>query len=406
MSIENGAGEGQPAATDLRSLLESSFEAAETSDSAATPVENQKEGQQQPAEAAGSGRDPATGRFTAKQQAAADAAAAAGQDPAAAAAAVKEPPAADPKAAKPDSAAAAAAGAPGEAPAHWSAEDKAMVAGLPPEHRAAVVDRFKRMEAGFTPKLQRAAALERDFGEVEQMFAPHRAAMQQAGWTVPQLIKAWGDVEQQLQSGNAEGVIRNIARAYNFDLRKLGGAAPAAGQQQAQAGQQAQGEQDAYVDPEIQRLNTELANLTQRLTARERAEQERAHAEARTREEHSLNEVRRFAEAKGEDGQPSHPHYAEVELDMVALAQADVSAGRTPTLNDLYERAVWMNPAVRQKMLAAKEAAAEQRRAEEAKTRSAAAQRAGKSVTGAPGAATQAARPQGIRANLEAAWGE
>ena len=57
----------------------------------------------------------------------------------------------------------------------------------------------------------------------------------------------------------------------------------------------------------------------------------------------SENQVRQgihdFAEARDESGHLLRPDFAEHEQKMAALAKADVSAGKQPTVDDLYHRA-------------------------------------------------------------------
>lgn len=316
------------------------------------------------------------------------------------------PPAPKPAAATPTAPEVAAAQTapvepPGTTPAHWSAEDKAWVAGLPKEHQASVIDRFKKIEAGFTPKLQRAAALEKDYGELDPIFAPYQQSMQQQGWTKPSLIKAWAEVEVALTKDPYEQ-IRKIAQHYKVDLNKLAGNAP---QQQ----QPAQLQQDPTLvgaaaeianHPHIQSLMQELQALKGQVTGMTAAEQRRAQVAQEAATQRTLSEIQSFAEARGADGQPSHPHFNEVMTDMLAYAQAIRTAGGTPALQDLYDKAVWANPQTRARQIAAATAkakaeaeAAQQQQVVSQKTRAEQARRAGSSVTGAPSGSGQASRP-------------
>ena len=56
------------------------------------------------------------------------------------------------------------------------------------------------MEAGFTPKLQRGAQLERDYGELDRaVFTPEpRQLLAQQNNTPTAVIRAWSDVEKGL----------------------------------------------------------------------------------------------------------------------------------------------------------------------------------------------------------------
>jgi hypothetical protein len=299
-----------------------------------------------------------------------------------------------------------------EAPQHWSQADKDWIASLPPDHRAKAVERFKAIEAGFTPKLQRAAALEKDYGEVDRMFEPDMPALQAQGWTKGALIKAWGEVERGLATDPA-GQVLKIVQHYKIntqDLAKRLGITPAAAAQVVDAAQGATPEQPAEpIHPIVKQLQDELAAVKGTLTGfteAQRAEQQRQQQAQQTR---TLSEIQAFAEAKGEDGAPSHPHFNDVMADMLALAAAERSAGRTPNLAKLYDTAVWANPDTRAKQLAADRAAEQHKAAVAAKAKSAAAQKVGSSVSGAPSSGAQALKPGSkgsIRDDIMAAFDE
>src|SRR5690606_3080555 len=94
-----------------------------------------------------------------------------------------------------------------------------------------------------------------------------------------------------------------------------------------------------------------VAPLNQKIASLEAQIQSRAEHESLAVSNRVLNERRSFADAKSESGQPLHPYVDDVIGDMTALAAADRAAGREPNVKDLYERAVWSNPAVRQKLI-------------------------------------------------------
>src|SRR6185312_9679582 len=91
--------------------------------------------------------------------------------------------------------------APAEVPQHWSQADKDMVGSLPAEHRGKVVERIKAIEAGFTPKLQRAALLEKEWAPAAEIFAPYVHALRSQGQTPSDVVKAWAAIELDLGQG-------------------------------------------------------------------------------------------------------------------------------------------------------------------------------------------------------------
>jgi hypothetical protein len=106
-----------------------------------------------------------------------------------------------------------------------------------------------------------------------------------------------------------------------------------------------------------------------------------------------MSTIDQFRGATDTSGALLHPHYAEVEEHMTRLAIAARTSGKpVPSLNDLYDEAVWANPSTRAQLLEAQRAAdqaqhkaAEEEARREARAKAEKARRAGSSVTGSPG---------------------
>ena len=93
---------------------------------------------------------------------------------------------------------------------------------------------------------------------------------------------------------------------------------------------------------------------------------------------------------------------------MTSLAQAALASKQAvPSLDQLYETAVFATPSTRDKVLTAQRQQEEAKRTEEARTKAASARRAGSSVTGAPGTGQaptgRGASELSLREQLEAA---
>lgn len=68
-----------------------------------------------------------------------------------------------------------------------------------------------------------------------------------------------------------------------------------------------------------------------------------------TREnERIMNEINAFRDAKDSDGNTLHPYFEDVKLDMANYGRAGVQ-----TLEEAYEKAIWGNPEIREKLLQA-----------------------------------------------------
>ncbi|HEY1430745.1 MAG TPA: hypothetical protein VGF39_03835 [Stellaceae bacterium] len=292
------------------------------------------------------------------------------------------PPAADRAPAEP-------AGPP-KAPEHWSAEDKDLFGSLSSDDdRSKFLRLNARREAGLTPRLQRAADLERGYGEVEQLFQPWQQNLRAQQREPKDIIKIWYSVERGLTDKQTQDeVIANLIHGYGADpvniarhLNARRGFAPQSGGGdgggQPNGGYQPNGGgQPAPVDPA-------LAARLERLEGGERA---RLEAEQRDRLNAASQTYQTFADARDGAGNLLHPYLAEVESQMTMLAQLDRAQGKpTVDLQDLYDRAAWANPSTRERLLAQRNDDEARKAADERKARADAARRAGSSVTGSPG---------------------
>lgn len=312
-----------------------------------------------------------------------------------------------------------------DAPAHWPQAEKDKFNAQAPEVKSFILDRFKSMEADYTRKTQAVAHLQKEYGPVEDMFAPHRDVMRQKGFTPRTLIEAWANVETKLAGGtdSAVDVIKGLVGGYNIPIAKIAAAlgisaAQATQQQTQQPGQTQQptAVQDGQVvqlppavEAELRALREQVGQFGQRFQTID--QRERAAAEARELEQANAiqSTVDKFKSAQDDKGNLLHPHFADVEDLMTLMAQGYVASKQAvPELQALYEMAVHASPTVREKVLTAQRQQEEARRTEEAKAKAAAARRAGSSVTGAPGAGQAPQGKQGaeqsIRDSLEAAF--
>jgi hypothetical protein len=289
-----------------------------------------------------------------------------------------------------------------EPPTHWSQADKDKFKSQPPEAQAFILDRFKAMEGDYTRKTQEIANFKKEYGPVDEMFAPHKDVLRQKGFTPRSLIEAWANVETKLAAGpdSAVDVIKGLVSGYNIPAEKLGSAlgltktqaAQPNGQQQ-QPGQQPtaveNGQQVALppaVEAELKALREQVGQFGLKFQTIEQREANARRAVEIQQEQAAENTVNEFRSAKDDKGNLLHPHMAEVEGLMTSLANAALASKQpVPSLKELYETAVYAHPDVRKKVLAAEKQQEEAKRAEEARAKAASARRAGSSVTGAPG---------------------
>ena len=268
-----------------------------------------------------------------------------------------------------------------EAPAHWPDEIKGRFGELGKlqggnEWQKWLLDRHKSMEGDYTKKTQAFADFRKNYEPVHSLLEPYLPQLQQAGMGPADLIQRYFEADKRLQE-NPTDALKWLAEQYGVDLSKL--------------------PQHQQADPAYTKLQQELAELRRSVQTREQQE-------SQTRLNATLNEINTFADEKDETGNPKRPYFGEVVNDMMALAQALRASGQTPKLQDLYDRAVWANPEVRQRLIAAEKQAQAKLEADEAAKKAARAKKASASVSGSPGASAPRT-DRTLREELEAQLG-
>lgn len=334
------------------------------------------------------------------------------EEPAEPVAPVEKPEAEEPTAEKPEKPATS------EPPPTWKAEDKETFKALPPEAQQFLLRRHGEMEADYTRKTQQHAAFVRDYDPIRQHFAPFEPQIRQAGLTPLKLIEGWSHAEQALQDPQrAVPLLVDVVGRYGIDKSKLAqalgltGAGGSGGAGTEAPPPVANSQQPIVLPPEVQQelkvLRQGHEQVTQFLTTQQQQQQREA-------ENRVMSMIEAFKGAKDPSGNLLHPHYDELEADMSDLWKIAVAAGQQPTLEDVYDKAVWANTSTRQKLLdaqtaaqEAQRAAAEKKQRDEARAKAERAKRASSSVTGAPGSSQARMQPgpgeRSLRDELNAA---
>lgn len=410
--LDTGTDTDQPA-DDIRSQLEASFTEAESSATGQPDLATGKTAPDTGTDITGGERvRDAAGKFLKKDPASQEASPGTAAKPEKAAA----PAATDPTTQQPTATDSK------EPPAHWSQADKDKFKAQPPEAQTFILDRTKAMEGDYTRKTQEVAHLKKEYGPVDELFAPHRDVMRQKGFSPRSLIEAWANVEQKLAAGpdSAIEVIKGLVGGYNIPVAKIAAALGVSQAQvaaaTAQPGQQATAVENGQVvpiPPQVQQiidsLQQKVNGFEQKFGSIEQREANATRAREVAEETAIETQVNEFKSAVDEKGQSLHPHFDEVYSHMNALAQAALASKQQPfpSLKELYETAVWANPSTREKVLTAKSQQEEKERTEAARVKAASARRAGSSVTGAPGSGQAPSGRQAselsLREQLEAA---
>ena len=204
------------------------------------------------------------------------------------------------------------------APASWTAEAKAAWATLPPAIQQEVLKREADVAKGFDERASKLKAYE----PVEQVLAPRRQ----------QLIAQYG----------SEGAALNeLFQLSDFAARDPRGFITwYAGQRGVDLGTVAAPQEPA--DP-----NDPLAAIKRELDDLKAQRQAEAAAQANAQRAQLVQTVEQFR-ASGKA-----PHFEEVRQDMAKLAQVEPNL----TIEELYDRAIYLNPTVRARILADQQAA-------------------------------------------------
>lgn len=265
-------------------------------------------------------------------------------------------------------------------PASLPAPLKAKFKDLPPEWQSAIQ---KQDEDRTAAKAQWDTKAER-FNRLEEILAPRREKFQLQGLDDARAIQTLFAAQDMLDRNPLEG-LSYLARSYGVDLRQIG----------AQPAQAQQGTYPPELAAALQPIMSQVQTLQQSLAERDQAA---ANAELH----------RGLAEIEAFRSDPANLYFDDVRANILALMET----GRAATLKDAYEAACWADPVVRPLLIEQREATAKaeatkaqtdaKAKAEaDARAKANAAQRAGGSVTGAPGS-TVAQAAQGSKGSIMA----
>ena len=264
-------------------------------------------------------------------------------------------------------------------PDHWSDEDKNLFNQQSEEVKQYWIDRSSAMDAAHTQRSQQIAEERRQLEPIMGALNESMPYLNQIGIPPETAFRELVRTEQTLRMGTPgqkQAAIRQLMADYNISLPE----GPAPSGESLAVGDDVTQVLESYIQP----LHGQIGQMQQFLHAQSSAQRQ-------SQEAALAQEIEDFKAQTGEDGQPSHPYFEHLEAEMTRLAQAEVAAGRTPTLAQLYERAAWSDPDTRAEMIAAQhEDAAAKAEAERQKR----VEKAKRTRTTAPGvSAADAANP-------------
>jgi len=226
------------------------------------------------------------------------------------------------------------------APEHWAKADREMFEALDDEAKEFVNRRYASMEKDYHSKTQKAATSIRFTEQINEMLSPYKEKMNLAGIDEVTAIKKLAAAQDLLERDPKAG-IEHLAKSYGVDLDEV------------------DVEYDE-VDPKIAALEAKIQQLEGGLNSTSLEAQNAA--------------IEQFRGATDSNGNLLHPHFDDVYDDMVTLVKSRVASD----LDGAYQKAIWSNDGVRDKLLTSVENEKKQARIAANAKKAAAAKRAAK----------------------------
>lgn len=246
-----------------------------------------------------------------------------------------------------------AAGAP---PVSWAADAKAQWAALPPAIQTAVLKREQEASNGFAQYSEKVKAY-------EQALSPVAQEAQRRGMNLTDGIKRLLDGNTFIEQQPAEAILW-LAQKHGLDLAQLA-TNPPAFQQPARS--------EAIIPPQFVQ---HVSNLEERLNS--------------ILMDQNMSAVEQFAQA--------NPHYTDVEDQLPAimreLTASNPSLKGSALLQQAYDRAIWLNPDVRGKLIAEQHTQTTQTRTQQVAAKASQASRAAVSIRGSSSSAPAPRKPE------------
>jgi hypothetical protein len=227
-----------------------------------------------------------------------------------------------------------------KAPVSWKAEAAIEFSKLPEAVRKEVHKREEDIHRGI--EQYKGAAT---FGvEVARQFQPYQPMMQALKHAPTDIINSALQFEYAMHTGSKEQkieVFRNLAKSYGLI------------EEQPELGPDGKPIQP---DPKFTALESKIQTLEGKLTAKERADQQAEERRVEAARSEISKEITDFA------NDPKNEFYGLVKDDMLKTIQS----GQAADLRDAYDKAVWVNPVTRGKLIARQQEADRKSAAEKA----------------------------------------
>lgn len=253
-----------------------------------------------------------------------------------------------------------------DAPTDWAHEEREAFRAYQPEFRKFALTKIRSVDEGWKTKSADLEKFQGTYKPFDEFFKTRAQSLPQ-GYTPLQATQQLFDLNERA-SRDPGGFVkwfmqsRGLDPATIFELQQKAADADAGG----------------WVDPEVQALKQELAQVRQGLQQTAQQFQQRQQAEQQQVTQGWLKQIDDFRNATLPDNKtPKHPYLKEVEGHMAAL----LKGSHAKDLADAYDQAINANPTVRAKVRADEKAAEQLARQKAEREHAAKAQKAGATVT-------------------------
>lgn len=265
-----------------------------------------------------------------------------------------------------------------DAPKQWKKEWRDKFDKLPPEAKEILLERDREYNKGFTRNASENAEARRFVEGVKSTFQPHhRQQMSQTGLDDVGAVK-YLLAQHDAFNNDPVGFVAQVAKQVD-PVKFLSAVAQRAGitlDQPAQAqAQPAPAESNEWVDPQVIELRKQLDETRQQLggihqylqTQTQTAQQREAtmrEAQERQWQGRVATEIETFVGATDDQGNLLHPHAEDVQQQMAVLLASEPTLAKlkfsdpAKALQEAYNHAVYLNPQIRESVIAAEKAQA------------------------------------------------
>jgi hypothetical protein len=197
-------------------------------------------------------------------------------------------------------------------------EERAAFAELPRNMQEVMSERYSGMESDYKSKLETNAENQRYADGLRSAFQPYEAMLRAEGATHEGAIQNLLDTSYKLRNGTPQQkaeLFDQLARQYGVDHDLLSV------------------EDDVFVDPQIRDLQSQIADQNTTI-------QKMANSTQQEQNDAATRQVEEFMNQVDDGGTLLHPHFVTVQPDILAL----INSGQATTLEQAYEKALWINP--------------------------------------------------------------